>query len=70
VSGADGRERDDDRHTDERTSDAPEQPPKEYRKQHHEGGNRNRSSCHTWFNVAADDELKKVEADENDQRRL
>ena len=68
MPGADGRKRDQDRHTDKCACNAPEHAPEEYRKQHHERGNRNGSSCHTRFDIAADDELKKIETDEHNER--
>jgi hypothetical protein len=64
VPGADGRKRDLDRHPNECTGNTPQHAPEEYRKQHHEGGDRNRSPRNAWLYVAADDELKKVESDD------
>src|SRR5215467_4645634 len=68
MPGADRRECDQDRHTDECAGHAPQCTPEEYREQHHEGRDRNRGPCNAWFYVAADNELKKIEAAKHDDR--
>jgi hypothetical protein len=64
MSSENGCERDQDRHADEGAGYAPEHTPEEYRKQHHERRDGNRRPRDAGFDIAADDELKKVEADE------
>jgi transposase len=56
-----------DRHTDKGAGYAPVQAPEEYGNQHHERGNGDRGARHAGLEIAADDELKKVQADKHDE---
>jgi hypothetical protein len=69
VSGAQGRQHNQDRHADKGTGDAPQHCPEKYRKQNHERGDRDRRSRYARLDIAADDELDDVEADEHHDRR-
>ena len=50
------------------TGDAPQHRPEKYRKHNHERGDRDRRSRYARLDIAADDELDDVEADEHHDR--
>src|SRR5271169_5629800 len=62
ISGAQARQRNQDRDADKSAGDAPQHRPKEYREQHHEGRDRDRCPCDARLDIAADDELDDIKA--------